>query len=55
MMRFSVVGAHNQQLFYMFKWGNKHKIKKQRVLALVLSLWYSTLLYDMAVCLRQGY
>jgi len=31
---FSVVGAHYQQVFGMFKWG-----KKQRVLTLVLSLW----------------
>ncbi len=35
---FSVIGAHNQQVFCMFKWGKKHK--KQRVLALILSLWF---------------
>ncbi len=38
---FSVVGAHNQQVFCMFKWGKK--TEQQRVLALVLSLWSQTL------------
>ncbi len=42
---FSVVGAHNQEVFCMFKWG-KNKQKQQRVLALVLSLWA----YCMSCC-----
>ncbi len=36
---FSVGGAHSQQVICMFKWG-KNKQKQQRVLALVLSLWF---------------
>jgi hypothetical protein len=36
---FNVVGAHNQQVFCMFKWEEKHKQKQRRVLAPVLSLW----------------
>ncbi len=35
---FSVVGAHNQQDFCIFKWG-KNKPKQQSMSALVLSLW----------------
>ncbi len=37
LMSFYVVGAHNQQVFCIFKWGKKPK--QQRVFALVLSLW----------------
>jgi hypothetical protein len=36
---FSVVGAHNQQVFCMFKWGKKIIQKQQSVRVLVLSLW----------------
>ncbi len=36
---FSVVGAHNQQVFGMFKWG-KNKPKQQMAHALVISLWF---------------